>query len=268
MRLFFRKEGSGPALVILHGLYGSSDNWMIISKKLSAEFTVYSVDQRNHGHSPHLHEHTFEAMKEDLIGFYRENEIRDSILLGHSMGGKVAMAFAADYPELIKKLIVVDIAPVNYLETEEESQYFFHRNILLAMMEINFDRITTRQQVEEKLSEKIDELKTCQFLIKNIVFDKQTHRLKWRLNIEALYENLDEIVKGIDFRFFDGRIPINSYQVVFIRGKESPYVKDRYLPVIKQIYPDAEILDIPGAGHWLHAEKTELFLEAVNRCCQ
>ena len=267
MKLFSRKEGSGPALVILHGLYGSSDNWMIIAKKLSARFTVFSVDLRNHGHSPHHHEHTYEAMKEDLFTFYRENKIRDSILLGHSMGGKVAMAFAADYPELIKKLIVVDIAPVNYLETEEENQYFFHRNILLAMLEINFDRINTRQQVEEKLAEKIDDLKTCQFLIKNIVVDKHTHRLKWRLNIEALYENLDEIVRGIDFRFFDSRIPIHSYQVIFIRGLESPYVKDRYLPVIQKIYPESVIMDIPGAGHWLHAEQTGLFLEAVTKCC-
>ena len=267
MKLHFRKEGQGSPLVIVHGLYGSSDNWVVISKKLAEKYTVYSVDLRNHGLSPHHPEHTYLAMKDDLAGFFEEHHIGPAVILGHSMGGKTAILFAADFPEKTEKLIVVDIAPKDYLELESESQYHLHRTILLAMMEVNFSRVKTRQDVEDVLAEKIDNPRIRQFLLKNVTPDKTSHRLKWKLNVEALYNHLEEIVQGGNYRKFLDRIPITAYPVVFIRGLESNYIMDEDIKLIKSIYPDANIVDIPQAGHWLHAEQPERFLEAVLQCC-
>jgi esterase len=262
MKLFFRKEGSGNPLVILHGLHGSSDNWTGIARKLASRFTVYCIDQRNHGRSFHSSEHTYQAMKTDLAGFIEEHIQNQVVLLGHSMGGKVAMLFAADYPEKVKQLFVADIAPKNYMK-EDENQFFLHRNIFLAMMEMNLSGLQNRKEVEDQLSEKINDHRTVQFLLKNVTADPVSHHLTWRLNVHALYENLEEIVEGVNFQWFDNRIPITAYPVVFIRGLQSPYIKDSDIQDILRIYPDAILKDIPDAGHWLHAEQPELFLKAV-----
>lgn len=267
MELFYRKEGSGAPLIILHGLYGSSDNWLAIAKKLSEKYTVYSIDLRNHGQSPHHEVHTFSAMKEDLVHFFNAHHFDSAALLGHSMGGKVAMAFAADFPERVTNLMVIDIAPKNYLLNGDESQYPLHRNILTAMLEIDFNFLSTRQQVEENLSLKIDNPKIRQFLLKNLVVDKSGQPLRWKLNATVLYDHLDEIVAGGDYKLFEDRIPITAYPVRFIRGLASNYIQEPDVALIKRIYPDAEIVDIPDAGHWLHAEQPELFLQAVVRCC-
>lgn len=267
MQLHFRTEGNGPPFIILHGLYGSSDNWLAISKKLAEKYTVYSVDLRNHGRSPHHENHTYEVMKSDLFQFFTQHKIEKAVILGHSMGGKTAMLFAADYPDLIEKLIVVDIAPKDYMALENESQYHFHRVVLLAMMEIDFAQVKTRQEVEFKLSEKIDNKSVIKFLLKNITSDRHSHTLRWKLNVEALYNNLEEIVEGGNYKRFEDRIPITSYPVIFIRGLKSPYIKENDIVTIKTIFPDSVIVDIPDAGHWLHAEQPELFLEAVMQCC-
>ncbi len=267
MKLYYRKEGEGEPLVILHGLYGSSDNWLAIAKKLSERYAVWSVDHRNHGRSPHHPEHSYAAMRDDLAEFFETHHLRPAVILGHSMGGKVAMWFAADYPEKVKKLIIADIAPKDYLTLEDESQYHLHRNILLALQELDISGFTDRSQVEERLAEKIDDPRIIQFLLKNTTREPVTHRLKWRLNAVALYENLEEIVSGVNRRWIDDRIPITSYPVVFIRGLLSHYITDEDIPAIREIYPEARIVDIPGAGHWLHAEQPGLFLKAVTECC-
>ncbi len=267
MKLFFRKTGHGLPLVLLHGLYGSSDNWMSIAGRLAGRYTVYSVDLRNHGHSPHDQNHTYDAMREDLAEFFETHQLDAAVILGHSMGGKAALWFAADFPERVKKLIIVDIAPVNYLEYGSDNQYLQHRDILLAMLGIDFSRVTTRAQVDDALAERIGDQRTVQFLQKNLVADRLTRRLSWRLNVRALYENLDEIVEGVNRRWLDYRIPMTIYPVDFVRGLNSPYVKNEFIPLIREIYPEARIIDIPGASHWVHAEQPELFLEAIMRCC-
>lgn len=263
MELFYRKEGDGPPLVIIHGLYGSSDNWLIILKQLSEKFTVYAVDQRNHGRSSFSDSHTYNGMKNDLAEFFYRHSIEKATLLGHSMGGKVAMWFAADYPEKTEKLIVADIAPKNYLELEEQSQFYLHQHILLAMKEIDFERIRERTEIELFLEERIDDSRIVQFLIKNTERDKLANRFRWRLNVDVLYNYLDEIVSGVNENWFDDRKPITAYPVKFIRGLNSGYIKDKDKPLIYNIYPEAEIIDIPGAGHWLHAEKREEFVNAL-----
>lgn len=267
MELFYRKEGEGPVVVIIHGLYGSSDNWLNMGKKLAENHTVYIIDQRNHGRSAFADEHTFDAMKTDLAAFFHKNNIEKATLLGHSMGGKTAMWFAADYPEKVEKLVIADIAPKDYLQLKENSQYHLHRNILLAMQELDFSRVKKRNDVDDLLAERIDDKRIRQFLLKNVTKDKKTKQYKWRLNVEVVYEYLDEIVGGVNLHWFDDRIPITTYPVIFIRGLKSNYIMDEDIPLIKEIYPEATIVDIPGAGHWLHAEKPDEFMEAVMRCC-
>ena len=267
MELFYRKEGSGSPLVIVHGLYGSSDNWLNIGKRLAEKHTVYMVDQRNHGRSPFSDSHTFNDMRNDLEEFFETHNIEKATLLGHSMGGKAAMWFALDFPEKVEKLVIADIAPKDYLLLKEDSQFYLHQNILLAMMEIDFSKIKSRNEVDEFMAQKIDDVNIRQFLLKNVAKDKINHQYKWRVNAGVLYDHLDEIVSGVNKNWFDDRIPISSYPVIFIRGMKSKYILPEDEKLIREIYPDAQIIDIPDAGHWLHAEQPELFMKAVMICC-
>jgi pimeloyl-ACP methyl ester carboxylesterase len=267
MELFYRKEGSGPPLVIIHGLYGSSDNWINIGKRLAEKHTVYMIDQRNHGRSAFADSHTFNDMRNDVLEFFEKHNIEKAILLGHSMGGKVAMWFAFDYPEKIEKLVIADIAPKDYLLLKEDSQFYLHQNILLAMQEIDFSKIKSRNDVDDYLSQKIDNERIRQFLLKNVARDKARKQYKWRVNAAVLYDHLDEIVSGVNKKWLDDRIPITSYPVIFIRGMKSKYILPEDEKLINEIYPDATIVDIPDAGHWLHAEQPKLFMKAVMLCC-
>ena len=267
MELYYRKEGSGPALVIIHGLYGSSDNWLNISKKLAERYTVYAVDLRNHGRSGFAEENSYNNMKADLAEFFDKHSIEKAVILGHSMGGKVAMWFAADYPEKVEKLVIADIAPKDYLQNKENSQFYLHQNILLAMQEVDFSKVKKRNDVDDVLAEKVDNARIRKFLLKNVDKDKEIQKYKWRLNPEVLYDYLEEIVGGVNRNWFEDRIPITSYPVIFIRGLESDYIQDEDIESIKEIYPDARVEDIPKAGHWLHAEQPRKFMKAVLLCC-
>jgi len=267
MELFYRKEGSGPPLVVVHGLYGSSDNWVNIGKRLAEKHTVYMVDQRNHGRSPFSDSHTFNDMRDDLVEFFEKHNIEKATLLGHSMGGKAAMWFALDFPEKVEKLVIADIAPKDYLLLKEDSQFYLHQNILLAMQEIDFSKIKSRNDVDDFMAQKIDDVNIRQFLLKNVAKDKLNHQYKWRVNAGVLYDHLDEIVSGVNKNWLEDRIPISSYPVIFIRGMKSKYILPEDEPMIKEIYPDSRIIDIPDAGHWLHAEQPELFMKAVMLCC-
>lgn len=267
MELFYRKEGTGSPLVVVHGLYGSSDNWINIGKRLAEKHTVYMIDQRNHGRSPFANSHTFNDMRDDLAEFFKKHNIEKATILGHSMGGKAAMWFALDFPEKVEKLVIADIAPKDYLLLKEDSQFYLHQNILLAMQEIDFSKIKSRNDVDDFMVQKIDDVNIRQFLLKNVAKDKINHQYKWRVNAEVLYDHLDEIVSGVNKNWFEDRIPVTSYPVIFIRGMKSKYILPEDEPMIKEIYPDSKIIDITDAGHWLHAEQPELFMKAVMMCC-
>jgi esterase len=267
VELFYRKEGSGSPLVVVHGLYGSSDNWINIGKRLAEKHTVYMIDQRNHGRSPFANSHTFNDMRDDLAEFFKKHNIEKATILGHSMGGKAAMWFAFDYPEKVEKLVIADIAPKDYLLLKEDSQFYLHQNILLAMQEIDFSKILSREEVDDFMAQKIDDERIRQFLLKNVAKNKETKMFYWRVNAEVLYSHLDEIVSGVNKNWLDDRIPIISYPVIFIRGMKSKYILPEDEPMIKEIYPDSRIIDIPDAGHWLHAEQPGLFMKAVMLCC-
>ncbi len=264
MKLFFRKEGSGPPLIVLHGLYGASDNWITIAKQLAKQNTIYLPDQRNHGRSPFANTHSYNNLKDDLHDFVNQQGIEKATLLGHSMGGKVAMWFAAHFPEKTEKLIIADIAPKNYLLAPNDSSFNLHRNILLAMQEINFEEINSRNDVDSLLEEKIDDKRIRQFLLKNIVRDANTKRYKWRLNVPVLYNYLDEIVSGVNQNQLVQKAPVTNYPVTFIRGMNSNYILPEDKTIIKNIYPESKIIDIQNSGHWLHAEQPVKFIDAVN----
>jgi esterase len=267
MELFYRKEGRGPVIVVIHGLYGSSDNWVSMGKRLADKHTVYLIDQRNHGRSPFAESHLYDDLKSDLAKFFEMHKIEKAAILGHSMGGKAAMWFAADYPEKVEKLIIADIAPKDYSRYRDNSQYMMHRDILKAMLEVDIQKAGKRSYVEDQLSKTIKDARIRKFLLKNIAKDKHTKHYRWRLNVPVLYQYLEEIVGGVNDRWFEDRIPITAYPVIFVRGLQSNYIMQEDEPLIKSIYPDSEIVDIPEAGHWLHAENPDKFEKAVLRCC-
>ncbi|RKD90562.1 alpha/beta fold hydrolase [Mangrovibacterium diazotrophicum] len=268
MDLFFREEGSqGKNIVIVHGLYGSSDNWLTVGKKLGKNHHVYLIDQRNHGRSPNAEEHTYELMKEDLAEFFEKHNIDKAILIGHSMGGKTAMFFAAEYPEKVEKLIVADIAPKDYLELGENSQYYQHQLILQTLIELqnNCEAYHSREEISNFLMLKLGSQDLVMFLLKSIYLDKETQQFHCRVNVEVLNDSLDEIISGMNYRWIDDRIPIVAYPVLFIRGAKSNYLTEEDVKMVKEIYPEAVIETIPDAGHWLHAEQPKLFMEALLR---
>lgn len=267
MGLFYREEGkeNKEIVVVVHGLYGSSDNWLTVGKKLGQSHHVYMLDQRNHGRSFKSKEHSYKLMNEDLAHFFESQNIDQATIVGHSMGGKTAMYFAAEYPERIKQLVVIDIAPKNYFQVAEKSQYFLHKNILEAFIEIKPGNYQSRQEIADAFSLKIDGETLIQFLLKNVYRDKETKQFAYRMNAPAIYDTLDEIISGVDYQWFEDRLPILNYPVLFIKGEKSNYIIETDIPKIKEIYPEVKIETIPHAGHWLHAEQAQLFMKVLKR---
>jgi pimeloyl-ACP methyl ester carboxylesterase len=267
VKLFYREEGKGndKLIVIVHGLYGSSDNWLTVGKKLGQKYHVYMVDQRNHGRSPNADTHTYEDMASDLAAFFDQHQLGKAIVIGHSMGGKTAMHFAAEYPEKVEKLIVADIAPRNYLELEENSQYHQHQYILESLKEIRLHQYETREEIAGFLKLKLDNEGLVMFLLKNVYRNKETKKFDCRINVDVLHAYLDEVINGVNYRWFEDRMPIFNYPVLFIKGEKSAYISEEDEKNIRDIYPDVKFETIPNAGHWLHAEQPQLFMEALER---
>jgi esterase len=260
MKLFYRETGRGEAVVILHGLYGCSDNWVSIARKMADRYRVISVDLRNHGNSPHSNTHTYPEMVTDLAWLFNELELERAHLMGHSMGGKVAIAFAADYPEKIISLAVVDIAPKNYLDSPaSEIQYLMHKGILDALFNVDLSKFSSRNEIDQEIENEIPEPFMRGFILKNL--KRVGMGFEWKLNVKVLRENLDNILHGVDLYDYNDRMPMTIYPVIFIRGGLSGYIPDEYLPEIKKMYPQAIITTIDGSTHMLHTEKPEEFAE-------
>jgi len=266
MDLFFREEGvSGKNIVIIHGLYGSSDNWFSIGKKLGEKFHVYLIDQRNHGRSGNTDIQTYDAMEKDLFDFFEKHRIQKAVVIGHSMGGKAAMLFAANHPEKIEKLIIADIAPVNYLNSPDRGQYNQHLKILQSLTDFQEKsrNFKTRTEIAEFLRGKLGNETLVRFLLKSTYRDKKTGLFRCRINTQIIKQSLDEIIGGVNEETMFPLSPISYYPVLFIKGESSEYITKNYLPVIQKIYPKYIIKIIPGAGHWLHAEQPDLFIKIV-----
>ena len=262
MDLFYRSFGEGPPLIIIHGLYGASDNWLSIGKKLADEYEVYLVDQRNHGRSPHAAVHTYDAMRDDLIEFMDRLGLTKATLIGHSMGGKTAMHLAVSNPDRVNALIVLDMSPFTCEPGRHSSQYSLHTGIISGMLNVDFNRVKKREDVDEQLASSIQSPRIRHFLMKNVLRDKDG-RYRWRLNIEAISDEMDSIFAGIELSGSGTGQGISGFPVLFIRGERSDYISDDCILEIRQFFPAAEFATIPGAGHWLHVEKPELLVRTI-----
>jgi esterase len=261
MELFYRKLGKGKPLVILHGLYGSSDNWYTIGRNLSEFREVFLVDCRNHGRSPHHPVHTYGALRDDLHEFLVQHSLYKPVIMGHSMGGRAAMFFAAMHPKLIEKLIVVDISPCSYTAENHPSEALQHATILQALRSVDISNLSSRSDADHQLAEIIQSHSIRQFLLKNLKKDNQ-NRFYWCLNLPALENNLAEIFPGIDALLLPEDFLLD-FPALFIRGQLSGYIGQKDLECIKRYFKNAAIITIPKASHWIHAEQPGLVIEAV-----
>ena len=260
MKLFYRETGKGIPVIILHGLYGCSDNWMYISRKLSEKYRVIAVDCRNHGNSPHAQTHTYPEMVTDLAWLFSDLEIEKAHVLGHSMGGKLAMAFAADYPEKIISLTVVDIAPKNYMDSPaSEIHYTLHKNILDTLLNLDLKTYTSRKEIENQIKAAISYDFIRGFILKNL--KRVGKDFEWKINLKVLRDNLDHILLGVDISDFEDRLPMTNYPVLFIRGGLSDYIKEEDFQLIRKMYPEAIITTIEGTTHYLPTEKPDELIE-------
>jgi esterase len=265
MKLFFRKYGNGPPLFILHGLYGSSDNWVTIARSLSENFTVYLPDQRNHGQSPHSDTHDYDSMCQDLLELTRELKINTFFLAGHSMGGKVAVNFALKWPEKIYSLIIIDISP--FRSSDKESRFRNeHKHILESVLSMDLSNIRTRNEAETLISQKIESEKTRSFILKNLQRTGE-QSFSWRMNVKSLFDNLEKIVDGLP-RPTRETESVTGFPVTFIRGENSDYLPSAEAEAIQKLFPAAVIVTVKNAGHWVHAERPdaiiEIFLKQIN----
>ena len=249
MKLHSKILGEGQPFIILHGFLGMSDNWKTLGTKFSeVGFQVHLVDQRNHGRSFHDDEFSYEVLAEDLKQYCDEYQLKDVILLGHSMGGKTAMLFATLYPEVVSKLVVADISPRFYP--------VHHDAILNGLSALDFSELKSRGEADKILSQYVSEIGTRMFLLKNLYWIEKG-KLALRINLDVLKDNVSEVGEAL---------PIHSKfekPTLFLRGDKSEYVTPNDEVLIKQHFPLARIETISNAGHWLHAENPIDFYAAV-----
>jgi len=263
MDLNFKKLGEGPDFIILHGLYGSSDNWFTMAKSLADHFTVYLLDLRNHGESAHHPEHNYELMSQDVAEFCKKQNISKATMLGHSMGGKTAMFFAAKFREMVSSLIVVDISPKSYKNTDDFGFHTVnHAKIIDALLQIDLKVAESRKDIDQQLAKTISDKRVRQFLLKNVTRDNEKNFI-WMLNLSGLKNNLERIMEGLPASEFKDGIGISGFPVLFLKGENSNYITNEDHTIIRQYFPKAKIVTIPEAGHWLHAEKPALFKQQL-----
>ena len=242
--------GEGKPLVILHGLFGMLDNWQGLAKQFGQFFETHIVDQRNHGKSFHATEHSYELMCEDLLCYLDAKGLDKIYLIGHSMGGKTAMLFAAKYPERIEKLVVVDIAPKYYAP--------HHQEILAGLHAVENAAVRSRKEADEILSQHFSQAGIRQFLLKNLYW-KSKEELVFKFNLSVLSNEIQNVGEGLieDAVFVE--------PVLFIDGENSNYILPEDHELIETHFPDAEIVEIANAGHWVHAENPQDFFDTVSR---
>tara|TARA_B110000090_G_scaffold209222_1_gene265154 strand:- start:1432 stop:2208 length:777 start_codon:yes stop_codon:yes gene_type:complete len=246
MELNYRQYSeNGAPVLVLHGLFGSLSNWGWHCKQLAQQYAVYGVDLRNHGDSPHSDQLDYQVMAEDVRQLIVRLGLESCCIVGHSMGGKVAMQLALSFPDLIEKLVIVDIAPVSYSEDADG-----HMNVLAAMDAVKLGEIKSRTQAEVTIEDYIPQEATRKFLLTNLVRNKEGS-FEWRLDKDSIrknYANLRaELIATMSF----------LKPVLFIKGSLSPYIKPEHEAQIKELFPAASVKLLMDAGHWLHAEKPQ-----------
>lgn len=264
MELFYRKSGSGNPMIILHGLYGSGDNWYSVAREFTGSNTVYLVDQRNHGNSPHNAVHDYNSLSDDLYEFIRAHHIDKSILIGHSMGGKTALNFGLRHPEKVEKMIVVDISPMGYSEDSESTEIHVHRQIITSLQNIDILNIKSRAEADRQLSVAISSRAIRQFLLKSLR-RKSDSKFEWALNLEALAGNMSAIFDGVIREDMTDPRSIPEFPLLFIKGGKSGYISEPDLKAIQHYFPHAKIITIPNAGHWVHSEQPQALVSEVKK---
>ncbi len=246
--LHFKEYGQGEPLLILHGFMGSLDNWHSLATQFGAKCHVYTLDQRNHGKSPHREFHSIPLMVADLKQFIEENKLSKVSLIGHSMGGKVVMEFALRYPELVNKLIIVDIAPKQYQRG--------HDDVFEAIFAVDLNKVINRKDAENMMEPFVQDFGTRQFLMKNL--DRaEDGTYKWKMNLSVLHSDYEEIIKPIN-----SDNPFTGSTLV-IKGGSSRYINAQDETDFEQLFPAYQLKSIPNVGHWVHAEAPKEFYEMV-----
>jgi pimeloyl-ACP methyl ester carboxylesterase len=241
----------GPPLIILHGLLGAHGNWHTLSRTRFSEHShVFAVDQRNHGESPHRDRFDYDAMAEDARDFIREHTGGSATLLGHSMGGKTAMQTALRFPDMVDRLIVVDMAPRSYPPS--------HQPIIQALQNIDPSEYEDRSAIDDALAKDIPAFAIRQFLLKNLAYDTDTETYRWKMNLPVIAENYDRVIEAVT-----AEEPFDK-PAVFIRGANSSYVQDDDMDQILHLFPQAELVTIDNAGHWVHADQPDDLADAVD----
>jgi esterase len=254
MKLHSKKYGDkGQDLIVLHGLFGMSDNWNTLGKQFSKYCKVHLVDLRNHGRSPHSENFNYEVMCGDILEYMEDNNIINPIILGHSLGGKVAMKFAFTHPDKIEKLIVADISPRRYTTD-------FVQNLLRTSYKLPLENFEKREEIDRVLSETYEDKGMRLFLLKNL-YRKENKEFAWRFNIDVLLEKVSNIQES---DFIKGICDIPTH---FIRGGNSNYITTEDELIINKHFSDFSIATIDGVGHWLHAENPERFYNEVMGFC-
>lgn len=248
MQLHHRSDGNGPDVILLHGLFGAGENLGVITRGLSGAFRTHSLDLRNHGRSPHAAEMDYPSMAEDVLDTMDALEIDEAAVIGHSMGGKVAMELAMAVPDRISHLTVLDIAPVDYDH--------HHHEELEAMRSLDADSLATRRDADSALAKRIPSDHVRQFLLKNLV--RKDQRFAWRIPLDTIAEEYPALARAPS----PGQY---SRPVLFIAGANSGYVRSEHEQPIRERFPDARIEYVPEAAHWVHNDAPDAVLVPLRR---
>ncbi len=254
MQLFGRRFGSGPAVVILHGLFGMSDNWMSIGRALAGQgMAVHLLDLRNHGNSPHAATHRYPDMADDLLDYLDLQGLEQVALIGHSMGGKLAMIFTLLYPERLTKLVVVDIAPSAYPDLGQPAQ------ICACLSGIDIAAYLTRGAVHNELAKRCGDPALAMFLAKSVTRNKEG-ALAWKFNLPVLHRYLRHLHCDLSELAIHAPSPVPT---CFIRGEQSSYYLPEHEADRHFFFPDSSLVSIAAAGHWVHSDQPQLFLHQL-----
>ena len=240
MKLNHKIYGEGPEIIILHGLLGMLDNWKSFARSLENNYRIHLLDLRNHGKSPHDDLMNYEVMVEDVRLYIEDHELKNPIVVGHSMGGKVAMTLALNHPDLIKQLVVVDISPKAYKAG--------HQTIFDTLLDVQFDLYEKRSEVYEFIISKLKDKGLSSFLMKNLSRNL-SGGYEWKMNLGSIYHSYEKILQAVESE--------NKFEkdCIFIKGEKSSYIQNEDEALIKELFPFAQIQSIQNAGHWVHAEK-------------
>ncbi len=248
MKLFYREFGKGDPLIILHGLFGSSDNWQTLAKKFAEENRVFTVDLRNHGRSFHHDDFNYDVMMHDVEDLINDIGLDKVSLMGHSMGGKLSMNYTLNHPEKVENLIVVDIAPRRY--------QVLHDRIISALKSLNLSEFNRREEVDDALSDMLQNFSIRQFLLKNLVRNSNGG-FTWKINLNVIDKSIDNLVVEINSEHpFEGN-------TLFIAGDKSDYIRPVDEEQILELFPSAKIKYLPDTGHWVHSQAPELLYNTV-----